>query len=214
MMINTNKCNGDRLYASDNSDGIPSLLLEGQPERSLLLPVCLWGHKGHLREQVKTYLFYLEDKQFKGLCSNFKKIILSGCEEAGELNLTINDCMPRAIAIERIYQKRYVSRSLQECGIKVWVDLNVSRTYAYLNLLGVPSGYNAFITRGYEDRIVDLEFEFQLAQKVSGQIWPNMIVYGGGKQVKEFCHAHNIIYIQNYMTLRHSDILNKRGGEQ
>ena len=71
------------------------------------------------------------------------------------------------IKIERIYQKRWISRSLQECGIKVWIDLNVSRRYAELNLIGVPIGYNAFITRGYADRIDDLNYEYTLAQRIS-----------------------------------------------
>lgn len=202
---------GDRIYASNNAYGIPSLLLEGQPENSLLLPVCLWGRKGRSKSPIKTYLFYEGDDEFKGLIANFKKIVLSGCEEIAELNFTVNDMMPLAVAAERIYQKRWVSRSLQECGLKVWVDLNVSRRYADLNLEGIPKGYNAFITRGYSDRIDDLEFEYSLAQKTSGKKAPNFVVYAGGKDALNFCINHNAIYIPDYMTERHVDIIGRKG---
>jgi hypothetical protein len=119
--------------------------------------------------------------------------------------------MPRAIAAERIYQKRYVSRALQECGIKVWVDLNVSPRYADLNLAGVPQGYNAFVTRGYADRISDLAFEYQLAQRVSGRLFPNFMVYGGGQSAELFCREHSAIYVPDYMSIRSREIRQKGG---
>ena len=214
MHINCMAADGDRIYASNNEYGIPSLLLDKQPEKSIKLPVCLWGHIGRIRTTISTYLFYLEDKEFNGLMRDFKRIVLTGCEEVAELNLTINDMTPKAIAIERIYQKRWISRSLQECGINVWVDLNVSRRYAEENLLGVPAGYNAFITRGYADRIDDLEYEYSLAQRVSGKILPNFVVYGGGKDIEQFSVEHSAIYIPEYMTDRHKQISQKKGGNK
>lgn len=214
MKSNFLVADGDRIYASNNKYGIPSLLLDVLPEKSLLLPVCLWGHKGRFSEPIKTYVFYTSDNVFNGLIKDFKKIVLSGCEEVAELNLTINDNTPMAVAIERIYQKRWISRSLQECGIKVWVDLNVSRRYAELNLIGVPSGYNAFITRGYADRIDDLEFEYTLAQNVSRLEIPNFIVYGGGISAEKFCIEHNAIYIPDFMSERHKMITQKKGGQK
>ncbi|MGM9832409.1 MAG: DUF4417 domain-containing protein [Candidatus Limisoma sp.] len=213
MFINSMVADGDRLYASDNNFGIPSLLLDLQPEKSILLPVCLWGHKGKFSEPVKTYLFYTYDNVFNGLINNFKKIVLSGCEEVSELNFTINDMTPMAIAIERTYQKRWISRSLQECGIKVWVDLNVSPRYAELNLIGIPSGYNAFITRGYANRIGDLNYEYTLAQRISQKENPNFVVYGGGRAAQNFCIEHKAVYIPDFMTERHKIIVQKKGGK-
>lgn len=204
---------GDRLYASDNEYGIPSLIMEGQPESSILYPVCLWGHKGKYRNLVKTYLFYLPDKSIKGLSKNPLKVILSGCEEVAELNFTVNDNTPPAIAIEATYQKRWISRNLQERGFKVWVDLNVSRRYADLNLMGVPKGYNGFITRGYEDRIQDIAFELSLAKQVSGLDHPNMAVYGGGKKVQDFCEKHLLHHIWD-LSHENKNGLEKGGGHE
>lgn len=213
MISNFMVADGDRIYASDNKYGIPSLLLDIQPEKSILLPIYLWGHKGRLSKPIKTYIFYTYDNVFNGLVKDFKKIVLSGCEEVSELNFTINDMTPMAIAIERIYQKRWISRSLQECGIKVWIDLNVSRRYAELNLIGVPIGYNAFITRGYADRINDLNYEYTLAQRISQKDNPNFAVYGGGKAAENFCIEHKAFYIPDYMTERHQIIVQKKGGK-
>ncbi|MCC8039207.1 MAG: DUF4417 domain-containing protein [Bacteroidales bacterium] len=205
---------GDRIYASSNEYGIPSLIKECQPHHSIELPISIWGEKGRSRITPKTYLFYQYDKNtFDRLIQKPEEIVLSGCESIGEVNFTVNDMTPMAIALERTYQKRYIARYVQECGIPVWVDLNVSRRYAEINLIGVPNGYNAFVTRGYSDRIDDLDFEYQLAQRISGKAHPNMAVYGGGQKAEKFCQEHELIYIYDSTTERHVH-LREKGGHQ
>ena len=58
--------------------------------------------------------------------------------------------------------------------------------------MGIPEGYNAFFTRGYESRLNNLEKELVIAQEISGLDNPNLVVYGGGKKAKEFCYKKNL----------------------
>ena len=65
--------------------------------------------------------------------------------------------------------------------------------------MGIPQGYNAFFTRGYTDRIDRLEEEVQQAKDISGLECPNLIIYGGGKKVKDVAIAHNLVYVEQFM---------------
>ena len=65
--------------------------------------------------------------------------------------------------------------------------------------MGIPEGYNAFFTRGYADRISHLEEELDIARAISGLDAPNLIIYGGGAKIHEFCAKHNLVYIEQYM---------------
>lgn len=82
---------------------------------------------------------------------------------------------------------------------KVYADLNVSQKFIEYYRLGIPDGYNAFFTRGYDDRYDVLERELQVAREISGKDNPNMLVYGGGSKVKEFCDKHSLIYVEQFM---------------
>ncbi len=103
--------------------------------------------------------------------------------------------MPIAYGLQLLYKKRWIARWLQECGIRVWVDLNVAPKFRELNKLGVPKGYNAFATRGHEGELCHLEAELQIAREISGVETPNMIVYGGGETCKSYCRQNWLIYI-------------------
>jgi len=39
------------------------------------------------------------------------------------------DTTPVAYGLHQIYKKRWISRYWQECGVKVWADLNVAKKF-------------------------------------------------------------------------------------
>lgn len=194
---------GDFLYDSDNEYNIPNLLLspDTMPDH-LLLPLAPWGAESRNKHGISTYHFYVEDYRFERLFKDPMKLLQSGCKHIVEPNCSIHDQTPVAMALFLIYKKRYLARYLQECGIKVWVDLNVSSHFARYNRLGIPHGYNAFFTRGTGGRVERLQFDLRQAQEISGLEHPNMVVYAGGDDIRRFCQAHRLLYLNEYMTAK------------
>ena len=190
---------GDRLYDSDNEYDIPNLLMEQQPERGLLLPFAAWGADSRLRKDIATYCFYVEDYRFEAIWKDPTIVINSGCSAVVEPNLSLFDTTPIAFGLQQIYKKRWIARYYQECGIKVYADLNVARKFQKYNMLGIPKGYNAFATRGYTDRIEYLLEEIEIARQISGLQKPNMIVYGGGAKIESIAKENGLIYVEQFM---------------
>lgn len=190
---------GDKLYDSDNDYDIPSLLMGEQPGYGVDLPFSAWGADSRLRKGVATYHFYVDDYRFEAIWKDPIKVLASGCKAVVEPNLSVYDTTPIAYGLQQIYKKRYIARYFQECGIKVYADLNVASKFQKYNVLGIPKGYNAFATRGYSDRIEYLRGELETAQMISGLEKPNMIVYGGGDLVKKFCKEHGITYLEQFI---------------
>lgn len=189
----------DRVYPSDNAFEIPVLIVERQPKNGLILPFCGWGTCGREKKMMGTYHFYVEDYRFDNVWKHPEKVVMSGCKAVVEPNFSLFDTTPIAFGLREIYKKRWIARYFQECGIDVYVDLNVSVKFQEYNKLGIPKGYNAFFTRGYDQRTDALESELAIAQEISGQETPNFIVYGGGKKVKQFCDEHKLIYTEQFM---------------
>lgn len=63
----------------------------------------------------------------------------------------------------------------------------------------LPDSYNAFCTRGYSDRLEYTKMEVDIARRISGCDTPNMLIYGGGKAVKEFCCKNGLIYTESFI---------------
>ncbi len=190
---------GDRLYDSDNVFDIPTLRIDCQPENGVLLPVSAWGADSRQKKGIQTYHFYVDDYRFEAIWKDPMKVLLSDCSCVVEPNLSLFDTTPVAYGLQQIYKKRWISRYWQECGVKVYADLNVSLKFREYNRMGIPDGYNAFATRGYDDRIETLETELQLAREISGKETPNLVVYGGGKRIKAFCQENNILYVEQFI---------------
>ena len=52
-----------------------------------------------------------------------------------------------------------------------------------------------------EDMPIDyLKAEHRIAKEISGKDTPNLIIYGGGKIVQEYCAAHSLVYVEQLMT--------------
>ena len=188
----------DCIYPSNNLYDIPTLLLEKQA-LNIIVPMAPWGADSRLRRDVATYHFYVDDYRFEALFKDPVKLLTSGCKQIVEPNLSLYDTTPLAYGLHLIYKKRWLSRYLQECNIKVYADLNVSKKFYEFNQMGIPEGYNAFSTRGYSDRLEYLKMEIEIARKISGVNTPNLIVYGGGAKVKEVCVKNNLLYVEQFI---------------
>lgn len=191
----------DRLFPSDNEYEIPTLRLDRQPGRGLLLPFAPWGANARRRIHIGTFHFYVDDYRFNNIWLHPEKLIRTGCEECVEPNFSLFDTTPFAYGIQLLYKKRWIARWFQECGVNVWVDLHVSPKFHELNKLGVPHGYNAFATRGISecpDIILD---ELEIAKEISGLASPNLIIYGGGNNVRELCRKHSLLYVEQHMVM-------------
>ena len=193
---------GDFVYPSNNEFDIPTLLTDNMPVH-LELPLNPWGAEARYKKGITTYHFYVDDYRFEQLFRDPIKLLESGCKAIVEPNCSIHDQTPMAYAIWQTYRKRYLCRYLQECGLQIWVDLNVSPHFEEINALGVPQGYNAFCTRGVSGWLPTTERHWQMAQRISGLEKPNMFVYGGGDDVAEWCKQHDVVHVKEYIN-RHT----------
>ena len=188
----------DILYPSDNRYDIPCLRLDRQAGH-LELPFVPYG-AGRRNKRVATLHFYVDDYRFNALWKNPAKIFDNNPAAAVECNYSLFDTTPLAFGLRFIYQKRWMARYWQENGIRIYVDLNVSSKFFKYNRMGVPDGWNAFATRGSLGGMDLLKAKFEQARQISGLDSPNLIVYGGGKEVHEFCCRHSLLYVHDYMT--------------
>ena len=196
---------GDFIYPSDNEFEIPLLLDDNQPIH-LELPFAPWGAEARYKKDITTYHFYTDDYRFDALFKNPIKLLESGCRAIVEPNCSIHDQTPTAFALFQIFKKRYLARYLQECGLQVWVDLNVSPRFEEYNALGVPKGYNAFFTRGVTGWEATTERHWAMAKRISGLEKPNMIVYGGGRDMEAWCRERGIVWVHEYINRTRKDI--------
>ena len=189
---------GDYVYPSNNEFDIPTLLTDNMPVH-LELPINPWGAEARYKKGMMTYHFYVDDYRFEQLFKDPVKLLESGCKAIVEPNCSIHDQTPMAHAIWQTYRKRYLCRYLQECGMQIWVDLNVSPHFEEVNALGVPEGYNAFCTRGVSGWLNTTERHWEMAKRISGLEKPNMFVYGGGDDVAEWCKAHDVVHVKEFI---------------
>ena len=188
----------DCLFESDNDFEIPNLLLTGQAGK-LELPLSPWGANSRLRKDVSTYHFYVDDYRFNNLWKDPTNLLSSGCKSIVEPNCSLHDQTPISFGLHLIYKKRWLARYCQECGMKVYADLNVARKFVEYNKMGIPKGYNAFFTRGLDGWVSALECDLNVAREISGINSPNLIVYGGGNEIKEFCKKNGLLYVTDFI---------------
>lgn len=194
----------DCIYESSNEFEIPNLLPDRQAGK-LELPFAPWGADSRLRKGISTYHFYVEDYRFEAIWKDPIKVLSSGVNALVEPNLSLFDTTPVAYGLTQIYKKRWISRYFQECGIRLYVDLNVAQKFYGYNRLGIPEGWDAFATRGYADRVEYLKMEHAIAKEISGKNVPNLIVYGGGTKIRDFCIKNSLVYIEQFMQSKKGD---------
>lgn len=191
----------DVLFPSNNKFEIPTLLKEMEAGR-VVLPITPWGANSRLRKDVNTYHFYVDDYRFEKLFKDPTNLINSGVQSIVEPNCSCHDQTPIAYGISLIYKKRWLARYCQELGIKVYADLNVAHKFIEYNMLGIPEGYNAFFTRGCDGWLESLKSDLEVAQRISGLEVPNLVVYGGGTEIQEFCQKKGILYLSDFINAK------------
>lgn len=173
-----------RLFSTDNEWGIPSLDPELQPA-AIAGPVVCWGSVARTTQHGGTWVFYTDDWRFAS-ARLVEQIVASDPSAAVEPNYSVYDWTPRAEVLWSVYRKRRIARELQEAGVPVLVDLCMPACHAGLALLGVPRGWRAYATRGFEARADDVRAEHAIATEHAGGR-PLLLVFGGGKRIAELC---------------------------
>lgn len=191
------------LFPCDNGLEIPSLRPDLQAQ-TVETPIVAFGEQRRTFDMggTGTLHFYVDDYRFSTLYSHPEKILKHRPGSIIEPNFSLYNETAVADGLHQIYWKRQIARSLQEMGVRVFVDLNVANKFYAYNLIGVPMGWAAFATRGYDDRLDALEFEHSIAERVADGNRLLFAVYGGGDRVQAWCNAHHCVYITPLIILK------------
>jgi hypothetical protein len=193
------------LFPSDNEFGIPSLSMKRVPD-SVPYPVVKWGEISRHRPMPGCWHFYIEDSKFLNLINDPLAPLCSSPAAIVEPNFSVGSQTPKAHVLWWTYWKRWIGRKLQTKGVNVFVDLNVAEIYLDINFLGVPPGYTAYATRGYNREIAYLGRLYEAACNHAGTEEIVFLVYGGGKIIKDFCaeFSENLTWVPERMEVVHT----------
>lgn len=193
----------DSLFPTDNALEVPTLDIDMQAELCDIPFLCFGEQRRSVDMQGHgTLHFYTDDYRFRAIYEHPDRILRHHPRNIVEPNYSLFADTPIAFGLQEIYKKRWLARSMQEMGIRTFVDLNVAPKYYQLNMLGVPIGWQAFATRGYADRINQLAFELEIAKSYADGLTPLFVVYGGGKPVQAFCRNNGCVYITPVVTCK------------
>ena len=184
---------------------IPTLTLDCQP-KLVEIPFVCFGEQKRTFDMMGngTLHFYTDDYRFSAVYDHPDRITQHHPANIVEPNFSLYNEMPIALGMQAVYKKRFIGRMMQQCGIRVFVDLNVAPKFYKLNMLGVPRGYSSYCTRGYSNRLDYLEFEYKLAQDWSESNRLLFVVYGGGKVAKQFCKMHGCVYVEQFINVKNT----------
>jgi Domain of unknown function (DUF4417) len=201
----------DSIWATDNAWQVPSLLPEKQADQ-VPHPVWTWGSIGHKRPMPGTWHFYTSDEKFEPLWRKPQRVLASGPSAIIEPNFSLTDQTPFWQALWHIGRKRWLGRYWQQCGLRLFVDLNVDASLndrhdavggSRPNLLGVPVGWRAYASRAHANNPEALRSEYHVAREHSGIESPIFLVVGGGKQVKLLAQEHGWVHVPEQLQLVH-----------
>ena len=190
----------DFLFASNNEWDIPTLKEDLQLDL-VAMPLESWGAVSRGAFMPGTFNFYVEDYRFSALWKHPDELFNTQCYGVIEPNYSTSDVLPLALGIGLIYRKRWLARYWQTRGVKVAVDMWVSRKYFEHNLIGVPKGWRSYATRG--NVVVDFVRDaYNLACKHARTDDIIFIVYGGTKEMREFCASYGILWFPDTANVR------------
>jgi ParB-like chromosome segregation protein Spo0J len=183
----------EKEFTQSNEWGIldldPDYQLEEVPENSCIL----WGTKKITTKPV--YHFYTDDYRYTSLFKEPETLIQTKPIGIIEPNFGISNLFPKAVALYRIYQKRWIARNCQKHGIRVAVNLDIAPEFMDLNFLRVPKEWRSFAANGNILNI-DLLYQYhQMAVNYTGNEDILYFVYGGGRRIGELSRDNNWIWI-------------------
>jgi len=184
----------DILFPSNNEFGIPTLDINNQAD-CITLPCLKWGRiSRRAKKEVNTIHFFTDDYKFTRIWKNPEQVVEMRPKYVVELDFTTSEETPLALFLGALYQKRWLARFWQACGIRIWVDLNVQPRFHEYNLLGIPKGWRSYATRfvktlpdGTYSGIEGLEADFKVATKHAAPNKPLFAVFGGRDKVEKVC---------------------------
>jgi len=193
----------DALFASSNCLGIPDLLVDLQAD-CVPLPVWAWGSVARTATHRGTWHFYVDDKRFSRVLAAPDALVSTGCVAACEPNISVYDDTPPAVAYHSLYRKRWVARYWQSCGIRIFLDVNLPSWMLSRpeTLYGIPEGWRAWATRGYERRLESLDEEYEFALNASRTTEIVFLVIGGGRKVAQWCQRRRGVVHSGYRSTR------------
>lgn len=194
----------DCLFPTDNDLEVPTLRLDRQPEFCDIPFVC-FGEQARTFQMNNqgTLHFYTDDYRFNAIYEHPEKVLQMHPKNIVEPNFSLYSETPVAFGLQALYKKRFVARAMQEKGINIFVDLNVNSKFYKLNMLGVPAGWRSFCTRGYNNRLAYLQFEYELAKSWAEDNAPLFVIYGGGQPCKDFAQKHGCVYVEQLVNVKH-----------
>ena len=186
----------DCYFPTNNQYGIPSLDVNFCAQY-VDAPVIGWGTQRRSDKMPGTWHFYVDDYRFNRLWQHPEKVVMTGCHSCIEPNFSVYQQTPPAITIWQTFRKRWIARYWQSKGILIFADLNVNKDYQHVNIMGIPDGWTAFSTRGYNDRWKDTLREHTTACELAGDNVNQVkfLVYGGGKVIQKLCNDNGFIWI-------------------
>lgn len=174
---------GEEQFPTDNDWDIPVLSLKYQATTAAV-PFVQWGEISRKCHMTGTWHFYCYDEKFEALWRDPRGPLYSNATNCMEINYSAYGDTPRSHVMGQTYKKRWISRWWQKNGLRIFVDLNVNERHFDINMLGVPYGWRAYCTRGYNDRLDFIKQQYDMAIERAESDDIMFLVVGGGKKVE------------------------------
>lgn len=199
---------GGIVFPSDPVWGIPVLSLKYQAEK-VTKPIVKWGEVGRKDKSVTggIWHFYVKDYKFETLYYNDPNAPMYADPYAMVLpNYSVREFTPYSWIMGQTFKKFWLGRYWQSKGFRIFVDLNVrldadqiKLVGCPINFLGVPRGWRAYATRGYNSSADYLKLEYQWACKWAESDDIIFMVIGGGKEVQRVANEYQWTWIPERM---------------
>lgn len=185
-----------------DSLGIPILDIKMQARKKDLkgLTWKAWSSIGRQTKQ-DAYHFYVEDERFRPLEKDNSKVPKSGAKVAIELNYSTSEIMPLAPVIGDVWRKRATAKDWQHAGVRILVDMNVSRSFIETNMIGVPPKWKAYANRYNASDTAHLYEQFERAKQHAQSDKILYLVYGTNG-AKALCEAEKWHFVDYEETSR------------
>jgi len=188
----------DTLFPHTKDLEIPKLDITKQA-KFYNLPIRGWDSTSRRGRFRGTWHFYVDDRKFTALWKHPESILKTKAISCVECNFSTDYQMPYPVVLYRVFQKRWLARYWQECGLEIFVDLNVADNdnWYKLNFEGVPKGWRSYATSASSSRLEVLQRQADIAKYHAEGEKLRFLVYGGGKKVAEMCAENDWVHVRD-----------------